>query len=40
MEDFQLMWNKLELIAKRPNSTHVVNSKISVIVLTLGLCIS
>jgi hypothetical protein len=34
------MWNKLELIAKSPNSTHMVNSEINVIGLTLGPCIS
>jgi hypothetical protein len=33
------MWNKLELIAKSPKSTHWVNSEISVIKLTLEPCV-
>jgi hypothetical protein len=34
------MWNKLELIAKIHKDTHIANSEISVIELTLETCIS
>jgi hypothetical protein len=27
LEDFQVMWNNLDLIAKSPKSTHMVNSE-------------
>jgi hypothetical protein len=34
------MWNKLELIAKSHMDTHMANTEISVIELTLEPCIS